>query len=52
MNKQLLEDLTASIREAGKIHRGEAKPSRRLTVTPEKARRIAKRSALKGRENA
>lgn len=35
MNKQLFEDLTQSLREMGKIRRGEMKPSRVFKFDPE-----------------
>lgn len=40
MKKALFEDLVASIKEAGAIHRGETEPSRRFIVEPEDVRRI------------
>lgn len=40
MKKQLFDDLVASVREAGKIHRGEAKPSRIFVFRPEDVRQI------------
>jgi putative transcriptional regulator len=40
MKKQLFDDLVTSVKEAGKIHRGEAKPSRRFVFEPEDVRHI------------
>jgi len=40
MKKQLFDELVSSIREAGKIHRGEAEPSRRFVFEPEDVRKI------------
>jgi|ERR1051326_1174730 putative transcriptional regulator len=40
MKKQDFDELIESVREAGKILRGEAKPSRQFTVTPEDVRAI------------
>ena len=40
MKKQLFDDLVASVREAGRIHRGEAKPSRSFVFKPEDVRHI------------
>jgi putative transcriptional regulator len=40
MKKQLFEDLVSSMREAGKIHRGEVAPSRTFAFDPEDVRRI------------
>ncbi len=40
MKKQLFDDLVASVREAGKIHRGEAKPSHSFVFKPEDVRHI------------
>lgn len=40
MKKQLFNDLAASIKEAGRIHRGEAKPSRVFVFEPEDVRQI------------
>ena len=40
MKKQLFDDLVASVHEAGRIHRGEAKPSRRFTFEPDDVRHI------------
>ena len=40
MKKELFEDLVASIKEAGKIHRGETKASRRFVFQPEEVREI------------
>lgn len=40
MKKQLFEELVASVKEAGRIHRGEVKPSRRFVFEPEDVRRI------------
>ncbi len=39
MKKDLFNDLVASIKEAGKIHRGEMPASRELTFDPEDVRR-------------
>ena len=40
MKKALFDDLVASIKEAGRIHRGEAKPSRSFVFEPEDVRQI------------
>ena len=40
MKKQLFNELIESIREAGKIHRGEASPSRRFVFEPGDIREI------------
>lgn len=40
MKKQLFDDLVASVREAGRIHRGEAKPSRQFAFKPEDVKHI------------
>ncbi|HEV7240149.1 MAG TPA: hypothetical protein VGQ36_12995 [Thermoanaerobaculia bacterium] len=40
MKKQLFEDLVASVRHAGKIHRGEAKASRTFVLQPEDVRKV------------
>ncbi|HEX6086050.1 MAG TPA: NadS family protein [Thermoanaerobaculia bacterium] len=40
MKKQLFDELVSSIREAGKIHRGEAKAARTFTFEPEDVRKI------------
>jgi putative transcriptional regulator len=40
MKKQLFEELVASVKEAGKIHRAEAQPSRRFVFEPEDVRCI------------
>jgi putative transcriptional regulator len=40
MKKQDFDELIESVREAGKILRGEAKPSRQFTFTPEDVRAI------------
>lgn len=40
MKKQLFDELVASVKEAGKIHRGEAKASRQFTFEPENVREI------------
>jgi len=40
MKKKLFEDLVASIQEAGRIHRGEAKASRIFVFQPEEVRAI------------
>jgi len=50
MVRQAFEELTASIKEAGEIKRGTAKPSRRFTVTPTSVRNIRRSfSASQGR---
>ena len=43
MNKNAFADLTASIKEAGEIKHGTAKPSRRFEVAPPNVRRIRQR---------
>ena len=43
MNKNAFAELTASIKEAGEIKRGKAKPSRRFDVIPPNVRRIRQR---------
>lgn len=40
MKKQLFDELVDSIKEAGRIHRGESKPSRTFVFQPEDVRRI------------
>jgi putative transcriptional regulator len=40
MKKQLFDDLVASVREAGAIHRGETKASRTFVFEPEDVRQI------------
>lgn len=40
MKKQMFDDLVASIKQAGKIHRGEVKPSRTFVFQPEEVREI------------
>ncbi|HEX9160417.1 MAG TPA: NadS family protein [Thermoanaerobaculia bacterium] len=43
MKKQLFNDLVESIREAGKIHRGERSASRKFVFKPEDVRTIRER---------
>ena len=43
MKKELFEELVESIKRAGKIHRGEAKPSRRFEFLPADIKAIRKR---------
>lgn len=40
MKKALFEELVGSIKEAGRIHRGESKPSREFVFEPEDVRAI------------
>ena len=40
MKRQLFEELVASIKEAGRIHRGEAQPSRCFVFEPQDVRGI------------
>jgi putative transcriptional regulator len=40
MKRELFEELVGSIKEAGRIHRGEAKPSRTFVFKPEDIREI------------
>jgi len=40
MKKEMFEQLVASVKEAGKIHRGEAKASRTFVFQPEEIRQI------------
>ena len=40
MKKQLFDELVASIKEAGRIHRGEAQPSRSVVFEPQDVRAI------------
>ena len=40
MKKALFDELVESIKEAGRIHRGEAKPSRTFVFEPEDVRQI------------
>ena len=40
MKKQLFDDLVASVKEAGRIHRGEAEASRTFVFQPEDVRKI------------
>jgi putative transcriptional regulator len=43
MKKKLFDDLVESIREAGKIHRGEMSPSRKFVFAPMDIKAIRKR---------
>ena len=43
MNKKAFAELTASIKEAGEIKRGKAKPSRRIEIKPPNVRSIRRR---------
>jgi len=43
MKKEAFDELLESVREAGKILRGEKKPSREFTFTPEDVQAIRKR---------
>ncbi|MDD5761888.1 MAG: NadS family protein [bacterium] len=43
MKKKLFDDLVESIREAGKIHRGEMSPSRKFVFAPVDIKAIRKR---------
>ena len=43
MKKELFEELLDSVRGAGKIHRGEAKPSRQFVYQPQDVRAIRKK---------
>jgi len=43
MKEQLFDDLVASIKQAGKIHRGEAPPTRTFNYEPDDARQIRRR---------
>jgi hypothetical protein len=43
VKKELFEELLASVREAGKIHRGEAKPSRQFVYQPQNVRATRKK---------
>ena len=40
MKKQLFDELIESVREAGKIHRGERAPARRFVFEPQDVRKI------------
>ena len=40
MKKDMFEQLVTSVKQAGKIHRGEAKPSRVFVFQPEEIRKI------------
>lgn len=40
MKKELFEELTASVKEAGEIRRGKAKPSREFVFDPEDIRAV------------
>lgn len=40
MKRELFDELISSVKEAGKIHRGEAKPSRTFVFEPEDVRQI------------
>jgi putative transcriptional regulator len=40
MKKQLFDDLVESVREAGRIHRGESPASRRFVFQPDDVRKI------------
>ena len=40
MKKEMFDQLVASVKEAGKIHRGEAKASRTFVFQPEDVRKI------------
>ena len=43
MKQEAFEELVESVREAGRILRGEAKPSREFTFTPEDVQAIRKK---------
>jgi len=45
LKKELFNDLVASIKEAGKIHRGEMRASRELAFDPEDVRGASQRPA-------
>jgi putative transcriptional regulator len=51
MRKELFNDLVASIREAGKIHRGEMRASREFAFDPKDVRAIREKLHQSG-ENA
>ena len=40
MKKELFNDLLTSLKEAGRIHRGEARPARAFVFKPEDVRQI------------
>ena len=40
MKKELFEELVTSVKEAGRIHRGEVKPSRAFVFQPEEVKQI------------
>lgn len=46
MDKKLFEELTRSVRQAGAIGRGEAKPSRRREFTPSRIQAVRERTEL------
>lgn len=46
MDKKLLEELTKSVRQAGAIARGAAKPSRRREFTPSRIRAVRERTEM------
>lgn len=50
MKKELFNGLVASIKEAGKIHRGEMRASRELAFDPEDIRRGSQRPANRRHE--
>jgi putative transcriptional regulator len=49
MKKELFEDLVTSIKDAGKIHRGEAKASRTFVFQPEDVRKSTLQNWEQGR---
>jgi putative transcriptional regulator len=46
MNKKLFEELTRSVKQAGAIARGEAKPSRRREFTPTRIQAVREKTQL------
>lgn len=50
MNKQSFDELIESVREAGKIHRGEKKASRVFSFTPIDVKKIRQNTGLSQRE--
>ena len=52
MNKAVFAELAESIKEAGAIKRGEAKPSRRFEIKPPNVRRIRRRLSTSQRKFA
>lgn len=50
MNKQLFNELIESVQEAGKIHRGEKKPSREFSFSSLDVKKVREETGLSQRE--